>query len=609
MLAIDNAREPDRSLVFISYRFGDSSYAAGRLARDLIATFGRDQVFFDHESICVGEPFPDVIRDALARARVLIVLIGPHWLKAQDSAFRRLIDDTADYVYQEVLAGLHAPGDVTVLPVLLQNASRLKQDALPRALAQLASLKPLHLDAPKWEEGVKAIATVIEMQGIPPRSTSSPHSTHGQDQPASSRDIRGIAPTPRAPLLALGLLLLSSLCLASYLAIDHWVNAAQQTLTQSQQEDLRHLVEGLRSAAEHIIAIGPHGERGESAARREAGRASRLPLEAQQLLEQPGAGGHERLTAPSLAAELLWRAQLVDQRIAELLQQLRTEHSYWTTSGATSLAAHQGSAAVDPDVSETTERLAKEAAAKIATNTALLERAKALIAGAATMAERARQRSNDEAAPGTLDVAQRLVPLAGELATLAGLVADELDVREREEAVKFLIRTAKFDARPMTERSPPALPRDKWDGYFFLYSSQTSFALCLAHGADPTRENQLFGNLKNEERDIIKRLKDAALNESEATQAHLTHYEFLQLSTGQKAPKMTYAIALQSPPRTPGGGETTPYHNWWIGAGYYPEPQPGWPWSAWLPMPLSGCVVLLVLAHRLDRRPRKPRRG
>lgn len=621
MRAIDNARrvqlEAQRSLVFISYRFGDSSYAAGRLARDLIAAFGRERVFFDHESITVGEPFPDSIRNALARARVLLVLIGPNWLKARDSAFRRLIDDPADYVYQEVSSGLDAREGVTVLPVLLQNASTFEQDDLPAAIAKLASLKPLHLDAPKWDEGVKAIAALIETQGIPAVTPSSPHATRGQSEPPSTSDVRELGPPAREPGRALWLSLACLLSVASYLVVDHWVKEERRTLIERQQEDLRHQVQGLRSAVEHIIELGPRGERGESDARRAADQASQLSAEVHQLWKHPDDGERERRGPPRLAAEVLWRAQMLEDRIEVLLRDLGREHEYWTTSQATSLAAspravehdsssppltvagdarveHEGSDAV-----RASERLAGEALRKMDASTAWLERARALVAAA--VAERPNPLSRPPTAPGARSLIQRLVPLADELAALADLAAQELDAREREEAVKFLIRTAKFDARAMTERSPPPLPSEKWDGYFFLYSSETSVALCLAHGADPTRENQLFGNLRHEERDIIRRLKDAAFNESEATQAHLTTYEFTQPSTGRKGFKVAYAIALQSPPRA-SGGETRPYRNWWIGTGHYPEPPSAWPWAAWLPMPLTGLACVLAVDRRAQRR-------
>jgi hypothetical protein len=63
-------------LVFVSYRRSGASAQAGRLAEALNRRFGEGRVFFDTASIAGGQPFPERIRTALGRSRVVLVVMG-----------------------------------------------------------------------------------------------------------------------------------------------------------------------------------------------------------------------------------------------------------------------------------------------------------------------------------------------------------------------------------------------------------------------------------------------------------------------------------------------------------------------------------------------------
>src|SRR5512144_1892224 len=87
-------REPgsvmsENQTLFISYRREDSAGWAGRLQADLRSRLGPDvQVFMDIDGIPAGEDFARAIDRAVGRCDVLVALIGPDWITAQDAQGR-----------------------------------------------------------------------------------------------------------------------------------------------------------------------------------------------------------------------------------------------------------------------------------------------------------------------------------------------------------------------------------------------------------------------------------------------------------------------------------------------------------------------------------------
>jgi len=64
-------------MIFISYRRADSESVVGRIYSELKKHFPTQDVFLDHDSIPLGKPFLDVIRERLATSKFALVLIGP----------------------------------------------------------------------------------------------------------------------------------------------------------------------------------------------------------------------------------------------------------------------------------------------------------------------------------------------------------------------------------------------------------------------------------------------------------------------------------------------------------------------------------------------------
>lgn len=130
------------SSLFISYRRDDTAPYAGRLHDRLKQRFGDERVFMDIDDIEPGTPFPEALRRSVAKADVILVMIGPKWLAA-DAAGHRRIDDEQDFVRFEIAAGLQR--NARVIPVLVGGAGMPSAAQLPESLRPLAECQAVEL--------------------------------------------------------------------------------------------------------------------------------------------------------------------------------------------------------------------------------------------------------------------------------------------------------------------------------------------------------------------------------------------------------------------------------------------------------------------------------
>ncbi len=105
--------------LFLSYRAsGQPRYgqADPRTAEE--SRLPRWDIFYDHDSIAPGEPFPERIRVRVTTATVVLVVIGPLW----GEILRQRKDADIDHVRTEILLALeHTPN---VVPVLVGRGAR-----------------------------------------------------------------------------------------------------------------------------------------------------------------------------------------------------------------------------------------------------------------------------------------------------------------------------------------------------------------------------------------------------------------------------------------------------------------------------------------------------
>jgi hypothetical protein len=143
--------------LFVSYRTSDGSAWARLLAENLTARFGPTTVFMDTEGgLKPGDPFPEVLADALGSCQALLAVIGPNWVRASDDAGRRLIDLPGDWVRKEITGALGR--NIPVVPVLVGGAPYLKESELPEDLRPLAKRTAAELSEKGWGRDVGALA-------------------------------------------------------------------------------------------------------------------------------------------------------------------------------------------------------------------------------------------------------------------------------------------------------------------------------------------------------------------------------------------------------------------------------------------------------------------
>jgi hypothetical protein len=149
--------------VFISYRRDDAAGYAGRLEAALEARLGHGSVFRDVLDIAPGADFVEAIRQRLAVAQAVLVLIGPRWAGSGPDG-RRRIDDPQDLVRLEVAEALTS--EARVVPLLLPGASMPAENELPAPLQPLARRNALSLGDAHWDADIARLAQAL---GLAPR--------------------------------------------------------------------------------------------------------------------------------------------------------------------------------------------------------------------------------------------------------------------------------------------------------------------------------------------------------------------------------------------------------------------------------------------------------
>ena len=131
--------------IFISYRRSDLSLEAEWLYNLIQTFFGDEAAFFDKGEIAGGTRWDDTLRTCVGSARLVLILIGPAWLKEQAASGMRRLDEPDDWVRHEVVAAIAAyqrqPGRTRVYPVLVNGAKLPRREWLPEATADLASFQ------------------------------------------------------------------------------------------------------------------------------------------------------------------------------------------------------------------------------------------------------------------------------------------------------------------------------------------------------------------------------------------------------------------------------------------------------------------------------------
>ena len=142
--------------VFISYRRSDTGGEAGRLSDSLKRMLGGALVFRDVVDISPGENFDVVLKKKLASAKLVLVLIGPAWLKELE---QRLNHTGIDYLRLEVATALKK--GKRVIPVMMKGAELPPVDALPKDLVSLTKCQAITIRDESWRQDLERLIGTI----------------------------------------------------------------------------------------------------------------------------------------------------------------------------------------------------------------------------------------------------------------------------------------------------------------------------------------------------------------------------------------------------------------------------------------------------------------
>lgn len=146
--------------IFINYRRGEDSGAAGRLFDRLENTFSKDRLFMDVDSIAPGRNFVRVLEDEVGECDVFLAVIGQSWSEARDRAGARRLDKADDFVRIEIESALEQ-GKI-VIPVLVNEAKMPLAEALPGGLKALAYQNAIELRHDRFRSDVDGLVKGIE---------------------------------------------------------------------------------------------------------------------------------------------------------------------------------------------------------------------------------------------------------------------------------------------------------------------------------------------------------------------------------------------------------------------------------------------------------------
>lgn len=143
--------------IFISYRRTDSQGEAGRIDDHLRARYGSPLVHRDVCTIPIGTDLSEHLVRTVAACSVVIVVIGHRWLESFVHRKGRL----DDWLRIEIRTAFLSPG-VTVIPVLVQDATMPQPEDLPPDIRMIAKITALELSDSRWEYDMGRLIAALD---------------------------------------------------------------------------------------------------------------------------------------------------------------------------------------------------------------------------------------------------------------------------------------------------------------------------------------------------------------------------------------------------------------------------------------------------------------
>ncbi|MEK8052751.1 toll/interleukin-1 receptor domain-containing protein [Ideonella sp. DXS22W] len=175
--------------LFISYRRADTQAVALLVERYFSDTPGVESVFLDVEDIDAAQRFGQRIRDALAQASHVIVLMGRQWRGPRTAPEPARITQADDMVRLEVAQALRS--GATVVPLLVDGAAMPRPADLPEDLRGLTERSAFDLRTARFQDDMDAL--LRQLTGRTTRALSVPLSPGAIARRAAAGSLVGAA--------------------------------------------------------------------------------------------------------------------------------------------------------------------------------------------------------------------------------------------------------------------------------------------------------------------------------------------------------------------------------------------------------------------------------
>jgi hypothetical protein len=146
--------------IFINYRRDNTEGVAGRLFDYLASRYSHRELFMDVEDMKPGLDRAKQFDIQVSQCRVLLAVIGPHWLDAYDQASNGRLENDKDYVRIELASALKR--DIAVIPILVDGAVMPSEESLSDDLKPLARRYALELRHTRFNADAEAILHSLE---------------------------------------------------------------------------------------------------------------------------------------------------------------------------------------------------------------------------------------------------------------------------------------------------------------------------------------------------------------------------------------------------------------------------------------------------------------
>jgi TIR domain len=153
----DTAKRP--AVIFLSYRRGDTQWAARGIYDRLVNRYGHQNVFRDLDAIPPGVRFREFIEKKISESDVFILLIGKAWASYKDETGRRRLDLPRDPVRVELETALRLA--IPIIPVRVEGAPMPTESDLVPSIMDLLEFNAAELSDSRWDFDVGRLLWAI----------------------------------------------------------------------------------------------------------------------------------------------------------------------------------------------------------------------------------------------------------------------------------------------------------------------------------------------------------------------------------------------------------------------------------------------------------------